>query len=242
MNAPRLLRPDTRAVVMMATGASLYGVLSWLTNVVPMPSVSLVTVRPAVVIPIFFGYTWGPLVGFFTGLVGNLVGDTLTGWGFSPHWDLGNGILGALPGLARLLGHRRRTPHGLGALLVATCLGLAAWMRRLTEPLEVFAWPPGWVPAEHVAWPLGLAVLVAVVWIAAGRRGASAEAVLWGLVGIVGGIGTAALLDVPIHRMSFEASMVGQFVPAVLANTVALVVLLPPLERAWRNALERAGR
>ena len=45
---------STRQVVMMAIGAALYGVLSWLFNIIPVPSVSLVALRPMVVIPIFF--------------------------------------------------------------------------------------------------------------------------------------------------------------------------------------------
>ncbi len=90
----------TREVVMMALGAALYGVLSWVFNIVPVPSVSLVSLRPVVVIPIFFGFAFGPAVGFFTGAFGNVLGDALTGWGVFPVWDIGNGLMGLVPGLA----------------------------------------------------------------------------------------------------------------------------------------------
>jgi len=90
----------TREVVYMAIGASLYGVLSWLTNALALPSISLVSLRPAVAIPLFFGWAFGPAVGFFAGAMGNILGDFLTGWGVFPTWDLGNGLMGLIAGLA----------------------------------------------------------------------------------------------------------------------------------------------
>ena len=50
-------------------------------NRVVAPSVSQVALRPAIAIPMFFGYAFGPVVGFFTGAVGNMFGDALTGFG-----------------------------------------------------------------------------------------------------------------------------------------------------------------
>ena len=57
----------TRQVVYMAIGAALYGVFNYIFNIIPMPSVSQVALRPSVCIPVFFGYVFGPVVGFFTG-------------------------------------------------------------------------------------------------------------------------------------------------------------------------------
>ena len=47
----------TRQVVWMAIGAALYAVFSWLFNgtVFVVPSLSQVALRPAIVIPMFFG-------------------------------------------------------------------------------------------------------------------------------------------------------------------------------------------
>lgn len=89
----------TREVVYMAIGAALYGVVSWATNFIPASSFSLVSLRPGVAIPLFFGWVFGPVVGFFTGAMGNILGDLLTGWGFFPAWDLGNGLMGLAAGL-----------------------------------------------------------------------------------------------------------------------------------------------
>src|SRR6185503_17170437 len=70
----------TRQVVWMAIGAALYAVFSYLFNgtVFVVPSTSQVALRPAIAIPMFFGYAFGPVVGFFTGAVGNMFGDALT--------------------------------------------------------------------------------------------------------------------------------------------------------------------
>jgi len=67
----------TRQVVYMAIGAALYAILSYLFNgtVFVVPSVSQVALRPAIAIPMFFGYAFGPVVGFFTGAVGNMFGE-----------------------------------------------------------------------------------------------------------------------------------------------------------------------
>ncbi|MEM7309831.1 MAG: ECF transporter S component [Planctomycetota bacterium] len=233
---------DSRAVVRMATGAALYGVLSWLTNLLHLPSASLISARPAIVVPIFFGYAFGPGVGFFTGLVGNGIGDALTGWGFYPQWDLGNGLVGAVAGLPRFLPGSARAPDVLAPLAIGALL-LAAWaMSRADTPLEAGFVPADWVPAEHYGWPLLLAGLMAAAWVVARRQGSSAGGVLWGLIGIFAGIGSAALIDVPYNGMTIEAALFGEFLPATVANAVSAIVLLPPLSRAYERARERAGR
>ena len=47
----------------MAIGAALYAVFSYLFNgtVFVVPSVSQVALRPAIAIPMFFGYAFGPV-------------------------------------------------------------------------------------------------------------------------------------------------------------------------------------
>ncbi len=92
----------TREVVYAAIGAALYGVLSWITNFIGLPAAGNIALRPAVSIPMFFGVAFGPVVGFLSGAVGNVIGDFLSGWGFWWHWDVGNGIMGLIPGLISL--------------------------------------------------------------------------------------------------------------------------------------------
>lgn len=90
---------SSRVIVYSAIGAALYGIL--LVAQVPIPG-STVSVRPAFALVPFFGYAFGPIVGFFTGFVGNAIGDQLSGWGAltSWNWSLANGLVGLLAGLA----------------------------------------------------------------------------------------------------------------------------------------------
>ncbi len=92
----------TREVVFAAIGAALYGVFSWVTNFLALPAAGNVSLRPAVAIPMFFGVAFGPIVGFLSGFVGNMLGDFLSGYGFWWSWDLGNGLMGLIPGLIAL--------------------------------------------------------------------------------------------------------------------------------------------
>src|SRR5436189_1683437 len=68
---PNIWAVGVRQVVYMALGAALYGALSYLTNFLQLPSVGNVSVRPAIVIPLFFGAVFGPIVGLITGGLGN---------------------------------------------------------------------------------------------------------------------------------------------------------------------------
>jgi energy-coupling factor transport system substrate-specific component len=109
----------TRQVVYGAIGAALYGVLSWVTNAFPLPAAGNITFRPAVAVLIFFGIAFGPWVGFVSGLLGNVLGDAISGFGFWWHWSLGNGLIGLIAGLAILWVKDYRKPKDI-ALAVAT--------------------------------------------------------------------------------------------------------------------------
>jgi energy-coupling factor transport system substrate-specific component len=102
MDRNSLWSVDSRTIVYAAIGAALYGVL---VNVVkiPLPG-STVDVRPAFALVPFFGFAFGPVVGFFTGLVGNMIGDQISGWGLltSYNWSIANGAVGLIAGLAPL--------------------------------------------------------------------------------------------------------------------------------------------
>jgi energy-coupling factor transport system substrate-specific component len=91
-----------RQIVYMALGAALYGGLSIVTNVIQLPSAGNVSFRPAIVIPLFFGAVFGPWVGLFAGGIGNLIGDYFSGYGVYWNWDIGNGLIGFIAGLAML--------------------------------------------------------------------------------------------------------------------------------------------
>ncbi len=104
MDKSNMWKFGTREIVYSAIGAALYGVLNWVFNSLTLPGSTLVSIRPPVAIPMFMGIVFGPWVGFFSGAVGNVIGDLLSGYGFFWAWDLGNGLLGLIPGLLPYVG------------------------------------------------------------------------------------------------------------------------------------------
>lgn len=96
---PNIWGIGVRQVVLMALGAALYAGLSYVTNALQLPGASNVSLRPGIVIPLFFGVVFGPIVGAFSGGIGNLINDLLTGTVYW-NWDVGNAIIGLVAGLA----------------------------------------------------------------------------------------------------------------------------------------------
>ena len=65
------------------------------------PGSNNVSIRPAYALVPFFGIAFGPIVGFFTGLVGNALLDQINGYGaFTAwNWSIANGLAGLVAGL-----------------------------------------------------------------------------------------------------------------------------------------------
>jgi len=232
----------TRQVVYMALGAALYGVFSLVFNAVPMPSVSQVALRPAVVIPIFFGYIFGPVVGFFTGAAGNILGDFLSGWGVYPAWDMGNGLMGFVPGLILLFADKKRS---LNTLLIVTIVLLAIFAGLVfANPKVVGPWTGEIEDFSFWAW----GAIIAGVLVIAGRfllerfRLETAAAEVWGALGAIIGMGFASIADIWINGYSLMTAVIGEFMPAAVPNMLNMVILLPILLTAYFAVARRAGR
>lgn len=308
-----MFKISTREVVMMALGAALYGVLAWVFNIVPVPSVSLVALRPVVVIPIFFGFVFGPAVGFFTGAFGNVLGDALTGWGVFPIWDIGNGLMGLIPGLAGLYLMKKAGDQGrlnilqwiaIAVLAVGVVLPLispnitdpfsgnpanfGAWWYIMLVVLVVMVgltfapqyWPyilllltaaflvlgilfvMGVVTASPSA-PAGSPLVGAIVmWVIAVLCGGAAwfvnsrvkaigkwmddqdtkTLVIWASIGVIVGIGFAAMADIFYNGYSFTTAFIGEFIPAAGPNVLFAVILTPLLYAAYKQARTGMGR
>ncbi len=230
----------TREVVMMAIGAVLYGIFSWATNVIQLPSVSFVSLRPAVVIPIFMGLAFGPVVGFFSGAVGNILGDAITGWGVYPVWDLGNGLMGLVPGLIWAFKDREKATDRM-LLVVAGLL--------LVFTLLAFAFPGvehPWAGTTAGQWaPVILGLLLVIVlgarFLLRSRPMLSA-AVVWGSLGVIVGMGFASIADIWVNGYSVATALLGEFLPAAGTNLIFTVILVPILYAAWESARAQAGR
>jgi len=130
----------------MIVGVGLYGGLSWMTNIFPLQAATDLQIRPGMAVPIVFGFIFGPVVGFVTGALGNLAGDLVSGLlpyvyakpmgnalfdllrGYLVNWQLGNGLMGLIPGLAALAYRRYWTWRDQLRALAFAALGVIAGM------------------------------------------------------------------------------------------------------------------
>ncbi|HEV8516923.1 MAG TPA: ECF transporter S component, partial [Candidatus Limnocylindrales bacterium] len=119
---------NSRVIVYSAIGAALYAVGSQFSFL--LPGTGSVSLRPAFALVTFFGFAFGPIVGLFTGLVGNAIGDQISGWGLltSWNWSVAVGLVGLLTGIfASYLGERLGSNKLVAAAIVsalATIIGL----------------------------------------------------------------------------------------------------------------------
>ena len=120
---------NTRQVVYGAIGAALYGVLSYVTNILlPLPAAGNISFRPAVAVLMLFGVAFGPVVGFIAGLLGNILGDAISGFGFWWHWSLGNGLMGLIAGLAMMWIKNFRKPAEITKAVIVSLVGILVGM------------------------------------------------------------------------------------------------------------------
>jgi len=241
----------TREVVWMAIGAALYAVFSWLFNgtVFVVPSLSQVSLRPAIAIPMFFGFAFGPVVGFFTGAVGNMFGDALTGFGLSPQWSIGNGLVGFISGMWMLFSDKKKSMDTVlyisAALVVLTTL--LFFMNRDQANMLFFDVDNGVFGDAQISIFAGIASLIGFALIFGVRyffrsNEDVAAAVTWGMLGNILGLLFAALSDIVINGFSLAATIVGQFLPAAGPNLIFAAILVPMLVVAYASVQRQSGR
>jgi energy-coupling factor transport system substrate-specific component len=176
----------TRVIVYAAIGAALYAVFNLISFGFVLPGTQEVNVRPHYGLLTFFGFAFGPVVGFLTGLVGNIIGDFLSGYGAftSWHWSLANGVAGLLAGL------------------------LGVWF--------------------------------------AGRATSTGQRALWaavaGVIATVIGFLVIFLGLVLTPEMDFNAILTTEYIPVIVANSIAAAVVTPILVFAWEPLREQLGR
>jgi energy-coupling factor transport system substrate-specific component len=176
----------TRTIVYAAIGAALYAVFNFISFGFILPGTQEVSIRPHYGLLTFFGFAFGPIVGFLTGFVGNIVGDFLSGYGAftSWHWSLANGVAGLLAGVFGVALAGRATSTGSRALWAAVAGVLATVLGFMLIFLGLIVTP----------------------------------------------------------EMSFNAILTTEYVPVVLANSIAAAVVTPILVLAWEPIREQLGR
>jgi hypothetical protein len=237
----------TREVVWMAIGAALYAVFSWLFNgtVFVVPSLSQVSLRPAIAIPMFFGFAFG----LFSGAVGNMFGDALTGFGLSPQWSIGNGLVGFISGMWMLFANKKKSMDMVfyisAALAVLTAL--LYFLNRSQANMMFFDPANNIFGDSQISLFAGIAILVGFVLVLIVRFAFSsnediATAVTWAMLGNILGILFASLSDIWINGFSLPAAIVGEFLPAAGPNLIFAAILVPLLVVAYASVKKQSGR
>ncbi|HNS36753.1 MAG TPA: ECF transporter S component [Anaerolineaceae bacterium] len=241
----------TREVVYMAIGAALYALLSYFFNgsVFIVPSVSQVALRPAISIPMFFGFAFGPVVGFFTGAVGNMFGDALTGFGLSPQWSVGNGLVGMIAGLWMLFKDKQKSMNII--LIVSAVLALLATgiflLNRAVPNMLFFDVDNGIFGDQQISIFAGLTAVIGFALVLLVRflfknNVDVAAAVTWSMLGNLLGIGFAAVSDIWINGFSPAVAIVGEFIPSAGPNLIFAAILVPILVAAFAAVRRQSGR
>ncbi|MFD1934147.1 MULTISPECIES: ECF transporter S component [Nonomuraea] len=118
---------NSRVVVFAAVGAALYAVLGLISFTIP--GTQNVDIRPAFALVPFFGMRFGPIAGFFVGLVGNMVIDQIKGYGALTYWNwsLANALTGLLAGILFALVASRLQKEAVRLVAV----GVITWIAML---------------------------------------------------------------------------------------------------------------
>lgn len=241
----------TREVVYMAIGAALYAIFAYIFNgtVFVVPSVSQVSLRPAIAIPMFFGYAFGPVVGFFSGAVGNMFGDALTGFGLSPQWSVGNGLVGFVAGLSWLFADKKKGVNTV--LLISGLLTALATLFYFMNPDQAnalfFAPEEGIFGDAQITLVAGISVAIGFILVLAvrlffGQKVNVGAAVTWAMLGNLLGIGFASISDIWINGYSPAVAIVGEFIPAAGPNLIFAAILVPLLVGAFEASRRQTGR
>jgi uncharacterized membrane protein len=199
----------------------------------------------------FFGYAFGPVVGFFTGAMGNMVGDALTGFGLYPQWSVGNGLIGLIAGMAALYPDKKKSLNNV-LIISAVIGGLATIFYLLTRnqqiPNTLFFNPDAGIFGDQpITLFAGLSavvgfVLVLVVRYAFGGNLDFGAAVAWGMLGNLIGLGFAAISDIWINGYPPAVAIVGEFLPAAGPNLIFAAILVPILVGAYAALQRQTGR
>jgi uncharacterized membrane protein/HAMP domain-containing protein len=121
------MKAGQRFLLSTLIGVVAYGVLNALSNAVLLPTAPFISLRPQVVLPMGLGMLVGPWCGFIAGCMGNLMGDSLSGYGVLRFWNwhIASGLMGLVPGLVKYLDVKEvRTIREFGiveASVIAAC-------------------------------------------------------------------------------------------------------------------------
>jgi hypothetical protein len=229
---------------MRPVGATLHAVFVWMFNGVtfPLPALSQLALRPAVILPVFFGFMFGPMVGFMSGALGSLIGDLFVGAVY-PQWALAYGIIGLCAGLSAIFADKKQSLNVVTGFVVAS--GAVAALFYLANPTTQFSPPPDFAPT-NISFFLGMSVavgaaLAVLVRFAFPNRPNWGVAVLWGATGNIIGLAAASKADIWIQGRTLSEVLVSEFIPAAGPNMIAVAILIPLLLFLYASAQQSSS-
>lgn len=230
----------TRHIAVMTVGAAFYALLAYVFNDLLHISIGPVALQPQICIPVLLGYAFTPVVGFFSGAVGSLMGDFTTGWGVFPAWHIGTGLMGLVPGLVHLVARERRNLRRLSTLVIVL-MGITAVI-VLIHPRAPEPWTGEVRNYAFWGWMLilGGAVMVANSVLLEQVSVALAAANLWGTLGILAGNAFASLAHIWINEYGLATAVIGEFAPSAGTHVLNLMIFAPLILSAYRAL--RPGR
>jgi hypothetical protein len=178
-----------------------------------------------------------------------MFGDALTGFGLSPQWSIGNGLVGFIAGLPLLFANKKKsldTVLGIGSAL-AIIAAIIYFVNRSLPNMLFYDVDNGIFGDATITLFAGLSlivglVLVIIVRFAFGKNIDIAAAVTWSMLGNILGIGFAAVSDIWINGFSPAAAIVGEFLPAAGPNLIFAAILVPLLVAAYAAVQRQSGR
>jgi len=241
----RLWSLSADKIVFLGVGTALYLGLSYTSTVVLNISLGKLDLRPAVSIPILFGFAFGPGVGFFTGAVGSLLADFAIGWDVFPLWNIAAGLTGLIPGFISLF-EEENIPEsyvstGVNALILLSGLAVILFPRAPEPWTGVFQ--------NYSFWGylllLGGAVMAANTYLMEQDRLGLISINLWGALGILLSTLLTSLADIWVNDFSLASALIGEYVPYATNDLLNLVIFAPVMMAAYhfaRNHLPGSAR
>lgn len=225
---------NTRRIGMLSLGAALYAIVAYTFNELIEFSVGPVALQPQISIPVLFGYAFGPVVGFFTGAVGSLLGDFVAGFGVFPAWHIGAGLAGLIPGLLTDPATRRRHLSSVSNVVVVTIAIVAGII--FVHPRAPEPWTGEILNYSFWGWALVIGGLVMLAYSALLREVSVvlAGVSLHGTLGILVGNAFAAFAHLWINQYSLATAIIGEFAPSAGTDLLNLVVFTPLVLAAYR--------
>ncbi|MFW6082732.1 MAG: ECF transporter S component [Chloroflexota bacterium] len=235
-------RVSNRGIVGLSLGTGLFVLLAYVFNAILDISVGDLAVQPQVCVPILLGYAFGPVVGFFSGSVGSLLGDFVTGWGVFPASHIASGLTGLIPGLMCAIGREERNASLVSTIVVATIAVTAGII--LVHPQAPEPWTGEVQSFRLWAWVLliGGAVMVANSILLEDVGVHLAALNLYGTLGILAGHAFASLAHLWINEYGIASAFIGEFAPSAGTDIMNLVVFAPIILAAYNSVRRRSRR